>query len=98
MKQLFSKFLLAFLLTSAVVLSWSEYFLKMSIIPNYYVVLIHIFPDLSNSWECAKCMNSGYSSVPSRQRHHNSGTADEEPDFKRSKSGDNNLASNLTNN
>ena len=67
-------------------------FLKMSIIPNYYVVLIHIFPDLSNSWECAKCMNSGYSSVPSRQRHHNSGTADEEPDFKRSKSGDNNLA------
>ena len=28
MKQLFSKFLVAFLLTSAVVLSWSEYFLK----------------------------------------------------------------------
>ena len=27
MKQLFSKFLVAFLLTSAVVLSWSEYFL-----------------------------------------------------------------------
>ena len=26
MKQLFSKFLVAFLLTSAVVLSWSEYF------------------------------------------------------------------------
>ena len=28
MKQLFSKFLVAFLLTSAVVLSWSEYFLR----------------------------------------------------------------------
>ena len=24
--------------------------------------------DLSNSWECAKCSNSGYSTVPSRQR------------------------------
>ena len=31
MKQLFSKFLVAFLLTSAVVLSWSEYFLVMLI-------------------------------------------------------------------
>ena len=30
MKQLFSKFLVAFLLTSAVVLSWSEYFLKQT--------------------------------------------------------------------
>ena len=24
-------------------------------------------PDLSNSWECNKCANSGYSNVPSRQ-------------------------------
>ena len=31
MKQLFSKFLVAFLLTSAVVLSWSEYFLLETI-------------------------------------------------------------------
>ena len=29
MKQLFSKFLVSFLLTSAVVLSWSEYFLSL---------------------------------------------------------------------
>ena len=29
MKQLFSKFLVAFLLTSAVVLSWSEYFFQV---------------------------------------------------------------------
>ena len=25
-----------------------------------------INPDLSNSWECAKCINSGFSSAPSR--------------------------------
>jgi len=45
--------------------------------------------DLSNSWECAKCMNSGYSSVPSRQRqrqHSGENDEHEQPDPKRSKS------------
>jgi len=47
--------------------------------------------DLSNSWECAKCSNSGYSTVPSRQRRHNSGngngeTEADEPNVKKSKS------------
>ena len=36
MKQLFSKFLLAFLLTSAVVLSWSEYFLILNLSRGSY--------------------------------------------------------------
>jgi hypothetical protein len=27
--------------------------------------------DLSNSWECAKCAHSGYSTVPSRQQRRN---------------------------
>ena len=39
--------------------------------------------DLSNSWECAKCINSGYSTVPSRQKRHNSG--DDEHSTKKSK-------------
>merc|ERR1711956_166292 len=47
--------------------------------------------DLSNSWECAKCSNSGYSTVPSRQRRHNSGNGNgetevDEPNVKKSKS------------
>lgn len=44
---------------------------------------------MSNSWECAKCMNSGYSSVPSRQRqrqHSGENDEHEQPDPKRSKS------------
>ena len=32
MRQLFSKFVVAFLLTSAVVLSWSEYFFNLNLI------------------------------------------------------------------
>jgi len=39
--------------------------------------------DLSNSWECAKCINSGYSTVPSRQKRHNSG--EDENNSKKSK-------------
>ena len=42
MKQLFSKFLVAFLLTSAVVLSWSEYFFLIE--PNIYAEKwFHVF-------------------------------------------------------
>ena len=36
MKQLFSKFQVAFPLTSAVVLSWSEYFLCLGLAPLMY--------------------------------------------------------------
>jgi len=34
--------------------------------------------DLSNSWECNKCINSGFSTVPSRQKRDNSGELEEE--------------------
>ena len=56
---------------------------------RYSKWFIFYFSDLSNSWECAKCMNSGYSSVPSRQRqrqHSGENDEHEQPDPKRSKS------------
>ena len=42
MKQLFSKLLVAFLLTSAVVLSWSEYFL---VIASIWIAIYLKFAD-----------------------------------------------------
>ena len=45
MKQLFSKFLVAFLLTSAVVLSWSEYFYLLGMAWNREIVFVVSFLD-----------------------------------------------------
>ena len=57
MKQLISKFLVAFLFTSAVVLSWSEYFFfpghsHMWSVPNAFLVNISISDFLMTIFNC----------------------------------------------
>ena len=44
MKQLFFKFLVAFLITSAVVLSWSEYFYFTELIQKKKKGIMHFIP------------------------------------------------------
>lgn len=46
-------------------------------------ILFLFIADLSNSWECAKCINSGYSTVPNRQKRHNSGDSEDDQRFKK---------------
>ena len=58
MKQLFSKFLVAYLPTSAVVLSWSEYFYT-KITPNKHIYSISLFCRLFSrkSFQVLICSN-----------------------------------------